>query len=197
LKKLIPVLALTALTGGCASIVSDDDSTTYIETIPEKARCELHGQDFTRVVNTPTSLSLPSNAAPITVACKTEGYRNTIKELDTSIDGWILGNLIFGGIIGVAIDAARGAGMKYPPRITIILEPESFPSAKARDDWFGIRRAEITKRFDEAVKSAKYSCDSQGPATRDCSDDIEKIETLRAEELRKLEERRQRAGISG
>lgn len=189
-------LAMAGITAGCASIVSDDDSTTYIETVPEKARCELHGQDFTRVVNTPSSLQLPSKAAPITIACKAEGYRNTVKELDTSIDGWILGNLLFGGIIGIAVDAARGAGMKFPPRVTVILEPEAFPSAAARDAWFDDRRQTIDERFDEAVKAAKYNCQG-GDVTRDCSEDIEKIEDLRNKELLELEGRRQRARVVG
>ena len=57
-RRLSPLLLL--LTGACASIVSDNESTVYVATEPEKARCELHGQDFTRVVSTPASAHFDS-----------------------------------------------------------------------------------------------------------------------------------------
>lgn len=60
---------LAALLPACASIVSDNKSVTYVETVPEEARCELHGQDFKRVITTPASIQLPANAAPVMVAC--------------------------------------------------------------------------------------------------------------------------------
>jgi PBP1b-binding outer membrane lipoprotein LpoB len=50
--RISSILALALVLPGCASIVSDNNSGTYIETDPEKARCELHGQDFKRVVDT-------------------------------------------------------------------------------------------------------------------------------------------------
>jgi len=55
------VAGLALVLSGCASIVSESESTTYIETDPETARCELHGQDFKRVVTTPTSIHLPAD----------------------------------------------------------------------------------------------------------------------------------------
>ena len=58
-----------ASVSGCASIVSDNESTTYIATSPEQARCELKGGDFTRIVDTPATLTLPAAAAPIIVEC--------------------------------------------------------------------------------------------------------------------------------
>ena len=42
-----------------------------------------------------------------------EGYRPGEYTLDTKIQGWFWGNIIFGGIPGMAIDAATGKMMKY------------------------------------------------------------------------------------
>ncbi len=181
----------------CASVVSDNDSATYVETVPEKARCELHGQDFTRVINTPNSIQLPSSAAPITVACAAEGHKNTTASLDTSMDGWILGNLIFGGIIGVAIDAARGAGMKYPPRVTVVLEPEAFPTASARDLWYDSRRKQITEKWSRIVDGIRSGCSNQPQSGRDCGDETNKAEKSRDTELQELEVRRIKAVVRG
>lgn len=177
----------------CASIVSDNDSSTYIETVPETARCELHGQDFTRVVNTPSSIQLPSSAAPITVACKADGHLNTTATLDTSMDGWILGNIVFGGVVGFVVDAARGAGMKFPPRVTVLLEPESFPDAVARDRWYDERKRQTIEKWDRILQGLRGSCDAQQHLARDCGSEVNAMQANREKELRELEARRQRA----
>ncbi len=186
--KLLVLLCLSMVTTGCASIVSDNNSATYIQTEPEEARCELHGQDFKRVINTPTSISLPSEAAPITVACKADGYRTTTEKLDTSMDGWVFGNLLFGGIIGVAVDAARGAGQKYPSQLTIVLEPERFASTSERDEYYANRRKDLEERLNKAVQAVRNSCkDDEGSS---CRDRVAKAEAERDKHLADLDARR-------
>lgn len=44
-----------------------------------------------------------------------------------------MGNILLGGLVGAAIDAASGANNKYPERVMVILTPASFPSDEARD----------------------------------------------------------------
>ncbi len=188
----VAVMAFAWLASGCASIVSDNESTTYIETIPEKARCELHGQDFIRVVATPNSIHLPANAAPITIACAAEGHRNTTEPLDTEADGWILGNIIFGGLVGVVIDAARGAGQKFPDRVTVFLEPELFATAQSRDEWFDRRRKSLQAVWDERVRRAQAQCSDETT----CGSGVTTIFSERDKELAQLEERRLRARVS-
>ena len=177
---------------GCASIVSDDDSTTYIETDPEKARCVLHGQDFRRVVETPGSVTLNSEAAPITVACKADGYRETAEVLDTSMDGWILGNIIFGGVVGAVVDAARGAGQKFPPRFMVVLEPSTFSTGAERDDWYDRRRRLVMEKWKRVISQAEGQCpdDTVDDA---CEAQVKELQVKRDAELKQLEARRGRA----
>lgn len=182
------------LAAACASIVSDDDTTTYIATEPENARCELQGDSFNRVVNTPASISLPADAAPITVVCEAEGFRQTSLDMDTSADGWIMGNIIFGGLIGVAIDAARGAGQKYPAELTVILEPGSFESLAARDAWYDARGQEINDQWNQALKTIDNECNRNMKEL--CAEKKNDAEKLRAEELEALEQRRRTAVVS-
>lgn len=191
-RRLAVALGLASLSA-CASIVSDNDSTTYISTEPEQARCELHGQDFKRVVQTPDSITLPAEAAPITVACDAEGYRTTTATLDTSMDGWIVGNLLFGGVIGLAIDAARGAGQKYPPQMALVLDPESFDSNAARDAWYTRRRAELEQKWGAALDEAKRRCNRD--QTELCNKRRAKIEEARDKALSELERKRTSAQV--
>lgn len=181
---------------GCASIVSKTDSTTYFETNPEKARCVLHGQDFKRVVNTPDSIALPAGAAPITVSCSADGFRPTTAVLDTKIDGWIFGNILFGGVIGLAMDAARGAGFKYPPKFSVVLEPEEFKSLAERDAWYDARVTEIKARWDMAIKKALDACPSNNDDKSLCERRAQAAEKNRDEELAELEAKRSSAKIA-
>ncbi len=176
-----------ALLSACASIVSDNDTTTHLQTEPEVARCELRGKDLDRVVHTPHSVNLPASAAPITVACKADGYRTATAELDTSMDGWIFGNILLGGVVGIAVDLVRGAGQKFPPQLTVILEPEQFASPAARDEWFNGRKKKIDEKWDEVVKEIKTSCADE---VSGCEGALEKAENQRAKELEQVEERR-------
>ena len=178
----------------CASVVSDNDSNTYIETVPEAARCELHGQDFVRVVNTPTSLQLPAKAAPVVLSCSADGYRTTTADMDTSMDGWILGNILLGGIVGIAIDAARGAGQKYPPKVTVVLEPSEFENLAARDAWYDNRRDMLMKKWDTAMLTVRDEC-NRIEGGKDCPAEMEKAEAARQVELDKLEARRNNAQV--
>lgn len=199
--KIVRALFTSALALGvqaCASVISDVKSTTYIETDPENARCELHGQDFKRVINTPNSINLPAEAAPITIACKAEGFATTTENLDTSADGWIFGNILLGGIVGIVIDAARGAGQKFPPKVTVILQPETFSSVSARDEWFDMRRATTEKLWDKQI-SAANNCAGRGdgPSSSSCDAAVEEAKKRRDTELKQLEEKRLRARVSG
>jgi hypothetical protein len=187
-------LSPIVLAGACASIVSDNDSTTYIATEPQNARCELQGNKFKRVVDTPASISLPADAAPISVICEAEGFRQTSKEMDTSADGWIVGNILFGGIVGIAIDAARGAGQKYPEEFTVVLEPGSFESLGARDAWYDARRQEINEEWDEVTRTIDNECNRNMKEL--CTKKKADAEKVRAQELEALEQRRKTAVVS-
>ena len=194
--SLIRIVALSpiVLAGACASIVSDNDSTTYIATEPQNARCELQGNKFKRVVDTPANISLPADAAPISVICEAEGFRQTSKDMDTSADGWIVGNILFGGIVGIAIDAARGAGQKYPEEFTVVLEPGSFESLGARDAWYDARRQEINEEWDEVTRTIDNECNRNMKEL--CTKKKADAEKVRAQELEALEQRRKTAVVS-
>lgn len=202
---LVAIMAMLLLfCASCASIVSSNESTTYIETFPDKAECELHGQDFSRIVSTPNSIHLPAKSAPITIACKKEGYFTTSQALDTSMDGWIWGNLIFGGIIGGVVDLARGAGQKFPPKFSMILDPMTFNSNAERNEYYDKRAKAINDKWDEIIKKIEAGCikkddENKMPSTGqniDCIKKMEEAEKKRHEELAVIEKRRDDAIIA-
>src|SRR3546814_17704285 len=83
------------------------------------------------VVNpTPGTVQIEKSKDTITVRCKKEGFFETAETLDSEVQGMTFGNILFGGIIGVAVDASSGAMNQYPSSVTIALVPESFTSTK-------------------------------------------------------------------
>jgi hypothetical protein len=177
----------------CASIVSGTDSTTYLETKPVDARCRMHGQDFTREVVTPTSVPLPSKASPITIECGADGYLRTVQQVDAEMDGWVFGNLIFGGIIGGVVDIARGAGKKFPPQVQIVLDPAAFKSEAERDQYFNDRSRLENERWDKVVAIIRGQCPPDAAA--DCNRRVEEVETKRRQNIDRVEVNRRSSRI--
>src|SRR3546814_7416283 len=98
------------------------------------------------VVNpTPGTVQIEKSKDTITVRCKKEGFFETAETLDSEVQGMTFGNILFGGIIGVAVDASSGAMNQYPSSVTIALVPESFTSTTARDVFFDSASAQDRK----------------------------------------------------
>lgn len=195
MKKVLILLAMALLlcsAVGCASIVSDNDSTTYIETDPPGAKLTLHGQDFNRVITSPDSIHLPSEAAPITIECEKEGYLTTSVVMDTSMDGWILGNIIFGGVIGAVVDASRGAGQKFPPKFSIQLDPASFQTASARDEYYDSKEKILRENSDAEICKLERRYKKDETRLKRMVNEVEKDRDV---ELAKLQEHRRTAII--
>jgi hypothetical protein len=81
------------------------------------------------------------------------------------------GNILLGGIIGVAVDAASGAMNKYPEQVSFVMVPQSFPSASDRDAFFDRMRDTFLVEYGEVVARinavGRTDCDRQLAAAED------------------------------
>lgn len=121
---------------GCATIVSDNKSFVKIESEPTGSACELVGENFHQTITTPATLLIPAKASPVRISCAKEGYFPAVETIESSMDGTILGNILFGGIIGVAIDAANKSGYKYQERVGFSLYKKNFVTRAEKDSYF-------------------------------------------------------------
>ena len=196
-SRCLNLLALGCLlaVGACASIASDSKTETAIETEPAIADCKFYGHHYFLQVATPATVTLPAKAAPITVICEAESHRREVAYLDTEADGWIFGNILLGGGIGVLIDGATGAGQEFPERVFLPLEPEVFESVEARDRWYATRREEVEDRWQDEIDAAEGRCEDRSRETP-CEPRTQSLEEQRDAELQKLEARRLAAGVA-
>ena len=62
----------------------------------------------------PGSVTVERSKNDIQVRCVKDGFQDATAVIPSNFEGWTVGNLVFGGIIGVGVDAATGALNDYP-----------------------------------------------------------------------------------
>jgi len=74
---------------------------------------------------TPVTASLERKSGQI-LTFSEDGYKTLSMKLETHVNGWFWGNLLFGGLLGSSTDASTGAFYKYSPgQYLVTLQPES------------------------------------------------------------------------
>jgi hypothetical protein len=109
--KFIALVMAMLLIESCATIISGSKQEFLINSEPSSA--DIYINDM-YVGKTPMNFLLArKNAHTITIVL--EGYHDYKLNLKKEFNGWFLGNLIFGGIIGIVVDAATGSMYKLSP----------------------------------------------------------------------------------
>ena len=133
------LLALaTLLLSGCATIVKGSTQDLNINTDPAGAACDLSraGVVIATVDPTPGTVQVKKDKNNIEVKCKKSGYTETSGQIPANFEGWTVGNVLIGGIIGIAVDYGSGALNNYEPELFVKLTPEKFASTEERADFF-------------------------------------------------------------
>lgn len=103
--------ALLLLTTGCASIIHGTSQNIDIASDPTGATILIDDEE---VGTTPFVAGLKRKERK-TIRIELDGYSPYEVALDRKLDGWYFGNILFGGIIGLVVDAANGAMYKLTP----------------------------------------------------------------------------------
>ncbi|NNP76100.1 hypothetical protein A7P54_06645 [Acinetobacter sp. Ac_3412] len=118
MKKLSVIFGVVALSlSGCASIISGKTQTMTFQSTPELSDITILNRDGKKihVGKAPITVSLNRGAGffvpeRYTVIFEKEGYEKKEVKVTPSMNGWYIGNILFGGIIGLLIiDPATGA----------------------------------------------------------------------------------------
>ena len=119
-RVLAFVVASTLLLNSCASIVSKSNYPISINSTPSDAKISITNKKGIEIFKgaTPANLKLKSGAgffskASYQVKFEKDGYETKIVPINFKLDGWYIGNIIFGGVIGfLIVDPATGAMYK-------------------------------------------------------------------------------------
>lgn len=120
---------MTILLTGCASIVSKTSYPVTVSSNPSGATLTIVNKKGKTVFSgtTPTVVTLKAGAGfftpgKYTMTMEKAGYPTKTATLRASLDGWYVGNIIFGGLIGILIvDPATGAMWRLDDSIEVSL----------------------------------------------------------------------------
>lgn len=104
-------LLVCAFIIGCGTIIHGGSQDVSVASDPSGATVEIDG---TEVGDTPLTKSL-DRGSQHTIEISMDGYEEEQVIVDKSVDGWVAGNILFGGLIGLAVDAATGGMYKLSP----------------------------------------------------------------------------------
>ncbi|SFI86630.1 PEGA domain-containing protein [Albimonas pacifica] len=192
--RLVAALALAAL-AGCATITHGSTDTVSIDTRPSGASCTVTqgGAQVARVDPTPGTIMVPKSKHDLAVRCEKEGYQPAVGSVGSEFQAMTFGNIVFGGVIGVAVDAASGAMNDYEPMVTIALLPDRFESQGERDRFFDKLRDDYMAEAADTIARIKAAC----TAGDECTRQVEIAEQRRTERLVDIEAKRQQARVAG
>jgi hypothetical protein len=108
---LVSAIAATMLSTSCATIIHGTGQDVGISSSPTGASVWI---DNTEKGRTPliTKLSRKDNHI---VRIQLDGYQSFEATLTRGVSGWVWGNVAFGGLIGLAVDAISGGIYKLTP----------------------------------------------------------------------------------
>jgi hypothetical protein len=140
-KLKLPLLII-ALCSGCASITGSKNQPVSVTAVHQDkqvdgAECSLTNDKGTWFVKSPGSTVIQKSGADLVITCNKEGLPTGSTSAKSSANGGVWGNILFGGIIGYAIDASTGAGFDYPTSLgvqmgqVIQLQPQTPPTDSA------------------------------------------------------------------
>lgn len=132
MKKSLLALLIFAF-AGCATIVSSGPDRVPIDSNPSNARVLLNGQPVGR---TPMVLT-PSRRDQFELKIELDGYEPVVISRDKSFNGWVIGNVLFGGIIGIVVDVATHNASKHSENpvyaeLTLIDDAKKASTTKVR-----------------------------------------------------------------
>ncbi|MBD0319054.1 MAG: PEGA domain-containing protein [Gemmatimonadetes bacterium] len=96
---------------GCATIVQGSNQNVSVSSMPTGAQVTIDGKNMGVTPMVAQLARKQSHKVQISMA----GYQPYEIEMTKGVSGWVAGNLLFGGIPGLVIDAITGSMYKLSP----------------------------------------------------------------------------------
>lgn len=112
-KNAMGFLVVALLFCGCATIMNGDMVNVPVYSTPSGATVIVNGATYT----SPATIMVPRGKGDFKLHIEKEGYQPIDIMLTQSLDGWLWGNLLFGGIIGIAVDFISGDAYDIAPEL--------------------------------------------------------------------------------
>ncbi|MBI4190811.1 MAG: SHOCT domain-containing protein [Betaproteobacteria bacterium] len=178
-KLFLAVVAIAALTNGCASITGTTNQSVSVQTREQSggevtgAACELTNNKGKWFVTTPGSVMIHRSNDDMQVLCNKTGFEPGRAAVVSETKASMFGNIIFGGGIGAIIDHNQGSAYEYPAFIQIMMgafskieppkasdQPAQGPATTPVTTSPSTQSASTAPTLDEKLKELKRLYDS-------------------------------------
>ncbi|MGE5943747.1 MAG: PEGA domain-containing protein [Flavobacteriales bacterium] len=105
------LLSSLVLLSSCATIISGSRQSVEISSEPSSATVYVNE---IKIGKTPVQKKLKRNQE-YQLILKLDGYKTYETKLEKKFNAWYIGNIVFGGLIGIIIDPITGAIHKLEP----------------------------------------------------------------------------------
>lgn len=135
----IAAAAVLALSG-CASIIQGGTQPVTIRSVPDGAAITVSNRNGEKVHagTAPVTLTLNRGAGyfkpeSYTIVVSKDGFDRKEMTITGTLSGWYIGNIVFGGLIGMlAVDPVTGAMYTLPDAVTATLDGTPAKAAQAQ-----------------------------------------------------------------
>lgn len=129
--KIMLVFLLCISMTSCATIIHGKKQDIQVTSTPPGAVVRVGDIATT----TPGEITLDRSKPRYTLVFEKEGYKPVTVELRRGLDGWLFGNILLGGIIGIAIDFLTGSAYKiYPGDVDVNFNEKTALKLSGKDD---------------------------------------------------------------
>ena len=149
-KKIIGTITTVCLVitlSGCATIVSGRNQDLPVYSTPSGAIATVGSMKQA----TPATFTLDRRRGDYVVKVEMDGYESIEVKLKKGVNGWVFGNIVFGGIIGLVIDISTGSASKFTPDevdVNLIEKRLSHKNFKDKDILF-VKLVNSSKSLDK------------------------------------------------
>lgn len=124
---VVAVLTLCLLWVGCATIINGTSQDIGIASSPSGADAFINPGNVKVITPGNVTLKRKNNYS---LSFKKDAYEDGSATISNSVSGWLWGNIIIGGLIGLAIDISSGGGYKLTPEnVFITLQNKNLSSS--------------------------------------------------------------------
>lgn len=140
-NQLIGCFLLIATSGlsGCATITSDSMQAITVDARDQNNKpvkgvtCKLVNDKGTWHAKAPETVMVHKSASDLHVVAEKEGLPTGTLKVVSKANAGLAGNIIFGGVVGAAIDHTKGTAYNYPSNVTIVMgQSKTIPERKGR-----------------------------------------------------------------
>ena len=110
-KQIVTILLFSFTLINCATIMHGPNQEVGLSSSPTGAIVKIDNQ---QVGNTPLTYKMERKGSHI-ISFEMEGYQPYQTTITSKLSGWVWGNIVLGGLIGLGIDAITGSLYQLTP----------------------------------------------------------------------------------